>query len=284
MSATDLVQKVTVEAERGHEDSRRHNVWTLAAIGFLAYYVTVMWHEVLGHGSVMYLIGVRHFILTSTSMSAQNMRSTGGQVTLGVRLVVLAGPFSNMILGLALYPLFRFLTRNNANLTLRYSLWLLTALNFFLGFAYMVFSGLSGFGDFAIAIASLPYHGLLRVLEVVVGTLLCVATVRFFAASFAEFPEDLWRLSLVPYISATLVFCLAGLRNPAGAYIMMASVVPAALMGQGILPFVTPVARRCRVAVPRAQAIPASPAAILVALAFVAIIFLTAPGVRFTLP
>lgn len=282
MNAADLVEKVAVPAEHGR--SLQHNVWTLAAVGFLAYYVTVMWHEVLGHGSVMYLLGVRDFVLTSTSMLPQNMHSGGGHVTLGTRLVVLGGPFSNTVLGLALFPLFRFLTRSKANLTVRYFLWLLIALNFFLGFAYMVFSGIFGVGDFAIAIAFLPYHALLRVLEVVVGTLLCVGTVRFFAVSFAEFPEDLWRLSLVPYVSATLVFCAAGLRNPAGAYIMMASVVPAALMGQGILPFVTPLARKLRVAAPPSQAIPASVTAILVALVFVVIIFLTAPGVRFTLP
>lgn len=282
MNATDPALKVAVPAQRSR--SQQHNVWTLAAIGFLAYYFTVMWHEVLGHGSVMYLVGVRNFILTSTSMFPQNMHSTAGQVTLGRRLVVLGGPFSNTLLGLVLYPLFRFLTRSRANLTVRYLLWLLIALNFFLGFAYMVFSGIFGVGDFAVAIAFLPYHALLRVLEVVVGILLCVATVRFFAASFAEFPEDLWRLALVPYISATLVFCAAGLRNPAGAYIMMASVVPSALMGQGILPFVAPLARRLRVAVPPSQAIPASPTAILVATVFVVIIFLTAPGVRFTLP
>lgn len=277
----------------GYEGWSQHNVWTLAAIGFLAYYVTVMWHEVLGHGSVMYLIGVRDFILTSTSISSQtqslmvsqqSMHSIGERGMLASRLVALGGPIADLILGLAIYPLFRFLTRRNGNLTLRYSLWLLAALNFFLGFAYMIYSGLFGFGDFALAIAFLPHQALLRVLEVIVGTLLCVATVRFFARSFAAFPESLWRLSLVPYVSATLVFCLAGLRNPIGAYIMMASVVPAALMGQGVLPVVTPVARRLRVAVPRPQAIPASPTAILLALAFIVIIFVTAPGVRFTLP
>jgi hypothetical protein len=48
------------------EPSDRHSVWTLSALGFLSYYVTVMWHEVVGHGSMMYLIGARHFILTST--------------------------------------------------------------------------------------------------------------------------------------------------------------------------------------------------------------------------
>lgn len=284
MNATSLVEDGTPPARHTLEHLRRHNTWTLAALGFLAYYVTVMWHEILGHGSAMYLLGMRHFILTSTSMSSPDMPPAGVHVTLGRRLVLLAGPFSNTILGLVLYPVFRSLMRRDANLTLRYFLWLLTALNFFLGFVYMFYSGVFGVADFAGAIAFLPHHALLRVLEVVVGTLLCLATVRFFAVSFAAFPESLWRLSLVPYVCAAVVFCLAGLRNPAGTYIMIISVVPAALLGQAILVFVTPLARRLRVAAPPAQPIPLSATAILTALAFVVIIFLTAPGVRFTVP
>lgn len=284
MNSTGLAAGGAPAAPHAPEGLRRHNVWTLAALGFLAYYVTVMWHEILGHGSAMYLLGIHRFVLTSTSMFSPDMPPAAAQVTLGRRLVLLAGPFSNTILGLALYPVFRSLTRRGASLTLRYFLWLLTALNFFLGFVYMFYSGVFGVADFAGAIAFLPHHALLRVLEVIVGTLLCLATTRFFAVSFAGFPESLWRLALAPYVSAAIVFCLAGLRNPAGAYIMIISVVPAALLGQAILVFVTPLARRLRVAAPPPQPIPFSLTAVLIALAFVVIIFLTAPGVGFMLP
>jgi hypothetical protein len=129
-------------------------------------------------------------------------------------------------------------------------------------------------------IAGLPHHELLRALEVVIGALLCIATVRFFATSFAEFPESLWRLSLVPYVSGALLFCLAGLRIPNGAHLTLISVVPASLLGQAVLLFVTPLARRIRVVAPPPQAIPTSPLAILIAAAFVVVILLTAPGVH----
>lgn len=254
-------------------------------MGFLAYYITVMWHECLGHGLASYLLmGSHKFTLTSTSMYSSDVSFDPRQITLGGRLVLLAGPLSNGALGLVLYALYRFSIRANASLTLRYFLWLLTALNFFLGFVYMFYSGVFGFGDYALAIESLPNQALIRVLEVIIATLLCTATVRFFAHGFAGFPENLWRLSLVPYISATLVFCVAGLRVPNAAYLMAVSVIPAALLGQAILVFVTPVARRLRVAVPPPQAIPASPAVLFVALVFVVVILLTAPGVHFTIP
>jgi hypothetical protein len=215
------------------------------------------------------------------------MRSGATGITSGMRVVAAAGALANIVLGSLLYPLYRFLTRRNANLNLRLFLWLLTALNFYLAFIYPFYSGIFGVADFSQAIVGWPHQALLRTLEVVGGALLCIATVRFFAARFAEFPENRWRLALVPYFAASLVFCLAGLRNPNGYGIMLISVLPAALMGQSILLFVTPVARRIRAAAPPAPSpseAAASPTAIVIALVFVVIVFLTAPGVHFTMP
>lgn len=65
----------------------------------------------------------------------------------------------------------------------------------------------------------------LRTLEVVVGAVLGAATVRFFARRLAEFPENLWRLCLVPHFSATVVFCLTGLRVPDPGYLTFAAVI-----------------------------------------------------------
>jgi hypothetical protein len=283
MNTTKSVDVSATSAGSTAGHAQPHSIWTLAAVGFLAYYITVMWHEAFGHGTAFYLVGAHHFILTSTSMFSPDFPMST-HPTLAVRFVVLAGPLANAVMGLVIYPLFRASSRRNANLTLRFFLWLLAALNFFLGFCYMIFSGVFGVGDYAVAIASLPYHALLRTLEVLVGTLLCAATVRFFAPSLAGFPENLWRLCLVPYVSATIVFCLTGLRVPNAYHFMLVAVIPAALMGQAILVFVTPVARRLRAVTPRQEAIPMSPAAIAIALVFVVVVYLTAPGVNFTLP
>jgi hypothetical protein len=70
------------------------------------------------------------------------------------------------------------------------------------------------------------------VFEVVLGTLICTGVVRFFTALFSTFPESLTRLALVPYASATLIFCIAGLRIPNGRYFMLISVLPASLMNR----------------------------------------------------
>jgi hypothetical protein len=264
-------------------DMKGHSIWTLSAIGFLAYYMTVMWHEIVGHGSMMYLLGVRCFVLTSTNISIDGLvLPAKAQIgTVGGRLIAMSGAFSNVILGVVLYYVFRVVTRSNGSLTWRVFLWLLAALNVFIGFIYPFYSGLSGVADWSDAIAGLPHHVLLRVLEVVSGAVLSAGTVFFFARSFARFPESLWRLSLVPFCAATLVFCLAGLCIPNGAQPMVISVVPAALLGQSILVFITPVARRLRTQTPPAEVIATSPVALIVGCVFVIALLVTATGLYF---
>jgi hypothetical protein len=263
------------------QDARRHSIWTLSALGFLAYYITVMWHEVIGHGSMMYLFGVRHFVLTSTSIDGA-LPANAQNGTIRGRLIVMNGAISNVILGVALYAVFRILTRRNASLTWRVFLWLLAALNVFIGFIYPFYSGTFGVADWSDAIVGLPRHALLRVLEAVSGAILSAGTVVFFARSFAYFPDSLWRLSLVPFCAATVVFCLAGLRIPNGAELMVISVIPAALLGQSILVFVTPVARRLRTQTPPAEVIATSPVALILGFVFVIAILVTARGLHFS--
>jgi hypothetical protein len=275
---------VNILGSRNHTpDMKRHSIWTLSAIGFLAYYITVMWHEIVGHGSMMYLFGVRCFVLNSTNISIDGLvlpaRAQNG--TVGGRLIAMNGAFSNVILGGILYYAFRVVTRKNGSLTWRVFLWLLAALNIFIGFIYPLYSGISGVADWSDAIAGLPHHALLRVLEVVIGAILSAGTVFFFARSFARFPESLWRLSLVPFCASTLVFCIAELRIPNGAQLMVISAVPAALLGQSILVVVTPVARRLRTQTPPAEVIPTSPIALIVGCVFVLVLLVTATGLYF---
>ncbi len=263
---------------------RGHSILTLAAVGFLAYYIMVMCHEVVGHGGAFYLLGARHFVLTSTSIDTPDKLPAFADGSPGMRFVLAAGSLSNVLLGILLYPLLRIAQRKGASLTLCLFLWLVVAVGIFIGFIGPTYSGIFGEGDFDDFILNWPHRALIRTFETVFGMLICIGVVRYFAKSFGQFPESLTRLAWVPYISSAVVFCAAGLRIPNGAHDMIISVIPAALLGQSILAFVAPVARRVRAQVPPREAIPASPVAIVVALIFVVVIFLTAPGVHFSLP
>jgi hypothetical protein len=271
-------------AADNHAHPYRHSVPTLAAIGFLAYYVVLMCHEVLGHGVAFRMLGAHHFVLTSTSIDSSDTLAAFAPATLGYRFINAAGSLSTILLGILLYPLLILAMRKRANITLRIFLWLVVAVGIFHGFCYFIYSGLAGVGDWKEVIAFWPHQTLLRVLEVVFGTLICIGVVRFFAALFSTFPENLTLLALVPYASATFIFCLAGLRIPNGRYLMLISVLPASLMGQAILVFVAPVARRLRKESAPEEVVPTSATALFFAALFIVIILLTAPGIHFMMP
>jgi hypothetical protein len=271
-------------ADGNNARSYRHSVPTLAALGFLAYYVVLMCHEVLGHGVAFRMLGAHHFVLTSTSIDSSDTLAAFAPATLGYRFINAAGSLSTILLGILLYPLLILAMRKRANITLRIFLWLVVAVGIFHGFCYFIYSGLAGVGDWKEVIAFWPHQTLLRVLEVVFGTLICIGVVRFFAALFSTFPENLTLLALVPYASATFIFCLAGLRIPNGRYLMLISVLPASLMGQAILLFVAPVARRLRKESAPEEVVPTSATALFFAALFIVIIFLTAPGIHFMMP
>jgi hypothetical protein len=271
-------------AAGNHVHPYRHSVPTLAAVGFLAYYSVTMCHEVLGHGIAFYILGAHHFVLTSTAIDSSDKLAAIAFGTLGYRFINAAGSLSTILFGILLYPLLILAMRKRANITLRIFLWLVVAVGIFHGFCYVIFSGLAGVGDWKEVIAFWPHQTFLRVLEVVFGTLICTGVVRFFAALFSTFPESLTRIALVPYASSTFIFCLAGLRIPNGTYLMLTSVLPASLMGQAILIFVTPVARRLRKEAALEEVVLTSPTALFFAALFIVIIFLTAPGVHFVMP
>jgi hypothetical protein len=271
-------------AADNHAHPYRHSVPTLAAIGFLAYYVVLMCHEVLGHGVAFRMLGAHHFVLTSTSIDSSDTLAAFAPATLGYRFINAAGSLSTILLGILLYPLLILAMRKRANITLRIFLWLVVAVGIFHGFCYFIYSGLAGVGDWKEVIAFWPHQTLLRVSEVVFGTLICIGVVRFFAALFSTFPENLTLLALVPYASATFIFCLAGLRIPNGRYLMLISVLPASLMGQAILVFVAPVARRLRKESAPEEVVPTSATALFFAALFIVIILLTAPGIHFMMP
>jgi len=271
-------------AAGNHAHPYRHSVPTLAAIGFLAYYVVLMCHEVLGHGVAFRMLGAHHFVLTSTSIDSSDTLAAFAPETLGYRFINAAGSLSTILLGILLYPLLILAMRKRTNITLRIFLWLVVAVGIFHGFCYIIYSGLAGVGDWKEVIAFWPHQTLLRVLEVVFGTLICIGVVRFFAALFSTFPESLTLLALVPYASATFIFCLAGLRIPNGRYLMLISVLPASLMGQAILLLVAPVARRLRKVSAPEEVVPTSATALFFAALFIVIIFLTAPGIHLVMP
>jgi uncharacterized protein YggT (Ycf19 family) len=186
-------------------------------------------------------------------------------------------------MGLVLLTVLRHLFRSSASSIWKYFFLHVASVSMFIGFLYPAWSGIVNVGDFKDVIAMWPHSTLIRICEVALGTAACAYTVRLFAPYFAQFPESLWRLVLIPYFASAAAFCIAGLRLHNAIYYMAISVVPASLLGQAILPITPPIARRIRAAGPQFEAIPFNPIALVLALIFVVITLLTVPGVHFTI-
>ncbi|WP_394845117.1 hypothetical protein LZC95_49700 [Pendulispora brunnea] len=271
-----------VSAEASPSRARNHDILTLSAIGYIAYYLIVQWHEVVGHGLPFYLMGSRHLLLTSTSMDAPDNIPAVAVGTMGSRFVSVSGSLSTILLALVLYPWLRHAIRTRANISLRFFLWLMVAIGFFHGCCYPTYSGIFGAGDWADIIALWPHQGLLRAIEIVLGIVLCTVTVRAFAPLFGTFSESLVRLAMVPYLAGTVGTGIGGFFLPAEQmYYIIIGLIPSALIGQGVLLFIVPRARKVRTEVPVGEVIPRSPTAIVLAIIVLAIMILTARGVHF---
>ena len=140
-------------------DRAKDDLWTLGALGALAYFATDAIHEVLGHSVACLLQGNRILLLNSAFF-----RSTPGSFATD-----LAGPSANLGVALALAL---FLRREGAPAPARVFLRLLCAFNLFWASGEMVVSALTGRDDWGFAIASLRGEGLWRVLLGAAGILL----------------------------------------------------------------------------------------------------------------
>jgi hypothetical protein len=265
--------------------NRNHNVFTLAALGFLSYYLALMWHELVGHGLAAYLFGAHQMVLTSTSLDPDPNNNLP-QLADGQwrsRVFYAAGTLVDILLGAALYPVLRFAVRRKWGPAARLFLWLTVTNSLFAAFLYPAYSGIFGFGDFIGIIYGWPHQALLRASETILGLLACYWAVQFLGKMFSTFPESRLRLALIPYAASTIVFCLVGLRLHHAAHFMLVSVIPASLLGQLPLPLSVWIARRHSMNAPLPGIVPLNLLVILLALAFTVIVWFTAPGVQFTL-
>jgi hypothetical protein len=107
------------------------------------------------------------------------------------------------------------------------------AYNVFDGTGYLLFSGITNFGDWAVVIAGLPAQGLWRILLVVSGVASYYAAavaVGIGLVRYVGVPRNdsrrFGRLLFVPYGTAVLLAVAGGLLNPAGAQLVWQSALP----------------------------------------------------------
>lgn len=211
------------------------------SISALAYLLATAVHEHLGHGAACVSLGgqlkeVGAFYVDCTY---------AGMGDLHIRLVALAGPLVSLLLGTLAFVAFRRV--NPAAPHLRFFLWLLGGLGLMTATGYLLFSGLTGLGDFGTSRDGLLYQvtppWLWRALLTglgIAGYLLSVRVMlrgmeNLIGGSGPNRVRRAQRLALSAYLTGAAVSILIGLLNPQGIFIVLISAAAASLGGTSAL-------------------------------------------------
>jgi hypothetical protein len=214
----------------------KDDFWVLAAFGVLAYMISNVLHEGLGHGVVAWLSGARQITVTSTYLDAG----------IDTRSILAAGTLVNLVFGVLGLIVLR-MARSGA-LPLRLFLWVLTAFNLLLGTGYFLFSGVAGIGDWAEWMKGLTPVWAWRLGFTVLGAAGYGISARLLACELAAImggaeESRLRRMTWVMYFAGGLTACLAGVRNPMGWRLVLISAAASSLGGASGLLWIPSIAR-----------------------------------------
>ena len=192
---------------------------TIVGIAIIAYIVATMLHEAVGHGGACILVGGRAIEVTTVSMDC------GADS----RLVMAAGTGMNVLAGALFFVLGRM--TSPASPRLKYFLWLSMTLNLFMAAGYFAFSGIGGFGDWALFIKGLGPEWAWRVGMTIFGVAAYMSVARLsllelrplIGSDTAQRYVRAVRLSKLPYFAGGILACVAGALNPQGWILVVLS-------------------------------------------------------------
>jgi hypothetical protein len=226
----------------------KDSLWTLAAFGVLAYMISNVLHEALGHGGVAWLSGARTITVTSTYMEAG----------MDTRWILAAGTLVNLVfglLGLAVLPAMSRASIRPA-INLRLFVWSFTAFNLLLGTGYFLFSGIGGIGDWAEWMKGLSPMWAWRVGFSLLGAVSYFASAWVLARELVRIvglgearlrrmtEARMRRMTWIVYFAGGLTACLAGVWNPLGWKLVLISAAASSLGGASGLMWIPSIAAR----------------------------------------
>jgi hypothetical protein len=212
---------------------------TIAAIAIAAASISGVIHEAIGHGGMCLATGGHPLALSTVHFECSSDN----------RMVAAGGTLANLLFGtLALYAA----RTVKQSASLRYFFWLLMTFNLLRAGGYFLFSGVGNFGDWAEVIAGLrpewAWRGGLVVLGAVTYFLLfvplCMRELRPFLRTDAlNRVRRARRLTLVPYLTAGILSCIAGALNPVGPSLILLSAAASSFGGDSGLAWMWNLAR-----------------------------------------
>ncbi len=210
---------------------------TLVVISASAYMLAVALHELVGHGLACLMVHGQVLGLGAFYVNC----GFNGLSDLAIRWVVFAGPLVSLLVGIVAFLLLPTIPARRPQL--QFFIWLLGALGLMTFTGYILFSGVSGLGDFGTARDGLIYGAspqwLWQVLEALVGVVTYYGVVlfssrqmeRIIGGSGREHVRRAQRIAMIAYFSGAVVSLLIGLLNPLGIVLFLVSAAGSSLGG-----------------------------------------------------
>ena len=215
---------------------------TVIAIALVAFALTNVAHEGLGHGGMCVAMGGEPQVLNAVYFDC----GRGNVTDAGSRWISAGGTLTNLAFAALTALLLR--ARLVRAATGRYFLWLFLTLNLLQAFGYWMFSGLGGIGDWNAVVAGWPHYALWRIALAVVGTaaywFVAVPIALRGLAPFLDAGDPATgagrlaravRLTVVPYIAGGVLYVTAGLLNPESPRLVLISAAAASFGGASAL-------------------------------------------------
>jgi len=268
-------------------DTSRLDPWTVGAIAVVAYALSNVVHEGLGHGGACIVVGGHPRQLTAVFFdgSLEGLPPSAG------RWVAAGGSLANLVAAALARAALRVTPAGWGRG--RFFLSLVLGVNLLQAFGYLLFSGLGGIGDWAVVVRDLHPAVLWRFLLTVAGAVLYFLVAPrwimpwlepFLAAEPTERLARVRTLTLLPYLVGGATFVLAGVLNPLGWVYVLISAVAASFGGTSLLAWYPGLwARRTPVTSPEVPlGVPRSVGwLIAAAIALFVFVGVLGPGIRF---
>jgi hypothetical protein len=219
-------------------DAPRLDPWTIGAIAVVAYALSNVVHEGLGHGGACLLVGGRPEELNAIFFEC----SIEGLQSSARRWLAAGGSLANLAVAALAWLALRTLPGRWGRA--RHFAWLMLAVNVLQPFGYLLFSGVGGIGDWAVVTLGLQPAWAWRLGLTVLGAVLYFWVAprflmpeleRFLGAGAEERARRSRMLTLVPYLVGGTLFVVAGLFNPHGFSLVLISAAAASFGGTSLL-------------------------------------------------
>lgn len=208
---------------------RKGGTATAAAIGVSAYVLAAVVHELVGHGGMCVALGGQAVRVSSLFLDCDIQRP----------LIAVAGPGANIITGLSATAVAYALRNSRPHRHVQVFSWIFGAYSMFFAAGYMLFSGVTGRGDWAFLLGPESPNSTLRLFLGAFGTVAIMASVRLLRlAAWGEIPISRtigWHRIVIIYVGATLVAFAGAALDPAGVHAVIRLPPAAPFAGLGLL-------------------------------------------------